>query len=57
MPLEPALREGADDGVPVVVGHPESPAAVAIRDLAAAIDQGRQPLLGAQRIRRTLPIA
>ncbi|MEI9907699.1 MAG: Mrp/NBP35 family ATP-binding protein [Actinomycetota bacterium] len=36
IPFNPALRTGGDNGVPVVIGEPESPAAVAI---SAIIDQ------------------
>ena len=38
VPLVPALREGSDDGRPVVAVEPESEAAVAIRALAEVID-------------------
>ena len=34
IPLEPALREGGDIGVPFTISAPDSPAAVAIRELA-----------------------
>jgi ATP-binding protein involved in chromosome partitioning len=34
IPLEPALREGGDVGVPFTISAPDSPAAVAIRELA-----------------------
>ena len=34
IPLEPALREGGDIGVPFTISAPDSPAAVAIRTLA-----------------------
>jgi ATP-binding protein involved in chromosome partitioning len=34
IPLEPALREGGDIGVPFTISAPDSPAAVAIRALA-----------------------
>ena len=37
VPLEIPVREGGDEGVPIVVGQPESPAAVALRDVAEAI--------------------
>ncbi len=37
IPLTMALREGGDEGEPVVVAHPQDPAAVAIRELAARI--------------------
>jgi ATP-binding protein involved in chromosome partitioning len=38
VPLVQALREGSDDGRPVVAVEPESEAAVAIRALAEVID-------------------
>ena len=41
VPLDPALREGGDDGLPVVLSHPTSPAAVALSALAARL--GRRP--------------
>ena len=41
VPLDPALREGGDDGLPVVLSHPGSPAAVALTGLAGAL--GRRP--------------
>lgn len=34
IPLEPALREGADAGVPLVVSRPENPAAAELRRVA-----------------------
>ena len=34
VPLDVGLREGGDTGVPVVLSHPESPAAVALRGVA-----------------------
>ncbi len=37
VPLEPALREGADVGDPIVLRDPASPASVALREAAAAI--------------------
>ena len=37
IPLSPALRADADAGIPVVVAHPDDPAAVAIDALAAAL--------------------
>ena len=37
IPLDPRLREGADAGQPLVLVDPESPAAVAIRDVARAL--------------------
>ena len=38
VPLVPELREGGDDGEPIVVAHPEDAAAVAFRTIAAALD-------------------
>lgn len=37
IPIEPAVREGADQGVPIMVAHPESDSAVAIRRLAGQV--------------------
>jgi ATP-binding protein involved in chromosome partitioning len=37
VPLTMALREGGDTGVPVLAGHPEDPAAVALEALADAV--------------------
>lgn len=39
IPLDPFLVEGGDDGVPIVIGHPESPAATAIRETAKRLTQ------------------
>jgi len=54
IPLSVALREGGDEGVPVVAGRPEDPAAVALRGLAdALLRRGRAaPLAG-----RPLPVS
>ena len=38
IPLVPALREGGDDGAPIVVAHPDDEAAVAFRAIAATLD-------------------
>jgi ATP-binding protein involved in chromosome partitioning len=38
VPLVQAVREGGDDGTPVVIGAPESTAAKALSELAARID-------------------
>nr|WP_184326622.1 P-loop NTPase [Brachybacterium aquaticum] len=35
--LDPALREGADKGVPLVVSDPDSPTAAALRDVARSL--------------------
>lgn len=37
VPLEMPVREGGDAGIPIVVGQPESPAAVALRAVAEAV--------------------
>ena len=37
VPLDPASRAGSDEGRPVVLCQPESPAAVAFADLAGAV--------------------
>ena len=46
VPLSLKLREGGDSGVPVVLGHPDDPAAVAIADLAAALATRARGLAG-----------
>jgi ATP-binding protein involved in chromosome partitioning len=38
IPLVPALREGGDEGAPIVVAHPDDEAAVAFRAIAATLD-------------------
>ena len=55
IPLEPALREGGDVGVPFTVSQPDAPAAVAIRALAERLHAMRtqDPL---QRIRKPLKV-
>ncbi|WP_348535890.1 P-loop NTPase [Kocuria sp. JC486] len=45
VPLDVTLREAGDDGVPVVWSHPESPAAMALTEVADAID-GPRGLVG-----------
>ncbi|HJC68527.1 MAG TPA: Mrp/NBP35 family ATP-binding protein, partial [Candidatus Brachybacterium intestinipullorum] len=35
--LDPALREGADRGVPLVVSDPDSPTSIALRDIARSL--------------------
>ena len=46
VPLEVALREGGDTGVPVALGQPESGAARALRDVARAISHRSRGLAG-----------
>lgn len=51
VPLDRALREGGDRGVPVVVSSPGSPSARALDQVAARLRPVRRPLLG-----RSLPL-
>lgn len=46
IPIDPLLRAGADAGEPVVLSHPDSPAAVAIAQVAAAIGKTGPRLVG-----------
>lgn len=46
VPLSQALRAGGDAGVPVVVGSPDDPAAVALRSLAATVARQGRGLAG-----------
>jgi ATP-binding protein involved in chromosome partitioning len=46
VPLDVALREGGDDGVPVVLADPQAPAAVALREIARALAARRRGLAG-----------
>ncbi len=46
IPLSIALREGGDEGAPVVLGHPDDPAAVAIDAIAAALATRARGLSG-----------
>jgi ATP-binding protein involved in chromosome partitioning len=45
VPLDAALREAGDSGVPVVSAAPASPSAQALIDVAAALRPARRPLL------------
>jgi ATP-binding protein involved in chromosome partitioning len=49
VPLVPELREGGDAGRPIVVAHPDDPAAVVFRDIATKLDEELAP----KRIYRT----
>jgi ATP-binding protein involved in chromosome partitioning len=40
IPLSQELREGGDEGIPVMLTHPDSPAALAIANLATLVAQG-----------------
>ncbi|NQX14749.1 Mrp/NBP35 family ATP-binding protein [Rathayibacter sp. VKM Ac-2857] len=52
LPISVALRAGGDDGLPVVIGDPEDPAAVAITELARTIASRPRGLTG-----RRLPMS
>ncbi len=46
VPLDAALREAGDTGIPVVAGAPQSRSALALTDVAAALRPVRRPLAG-----------
>ena len=46
IPISIALREGSDEGKPVVLEHPEDPAAVAIGEISVKISQDKLGLAG-----------
>ena len=46
IPLDVELRSGGDDGDPIVITHPDSPAAEAITELAKTIDARPRGLVG-----------
>jgi ATP-binding protein involved in chromosome partitioning len=46
LPLDVALREGGDTGTPVVLSHPDSPAAVALRGVARQLGRRARGLAG-----------
>jgi len=46
IPLSVALREGGDAGAPVVVAHPDDPAAIAITAVAAQLATRARGLAG-----------
>ena len=48
VPLDAALREAGDIGVPVVAGAPQSVSAQALVDVAKALRPARRPLVGRQ---------
>lgn len=39
IPIDPAIRDGGDTGHPIVVANPESPQAVAFRDIAKKVSE------------------
>jgi ATP-binding protein involved in chromosome partitioning len=46
VPLIPAVREGGDDGIPIVVSDPVSPASVAFRQAADAVRKATKSNVG-----------
>ncbi|HWU32075.1 MAG TPA: Mrp/NBP35 family ATP-binding protein [Marmoricola sp.] len=48
LPLDMSLREGGDDGKPVVESNPTSPAAVAVLEMAEKVSQRKRNLAGIQ---------
>ncbi len=46
VPMEPALREGGDIGVPIVVRDPDSPAGTVLREAARSIAQATRTKVG-----------
>ena len=46
IPLDTRLRIGADQGMPVVLGEPDSPAAVALRGIAKGLGSRARGLAG-----------
>jgi ATP-binding protein involved in chromosome partitioning len=46
IPIDPLLRAGADEGVPLVVGAPDSPAALAITEIARKVGRHGPSLVG-----------
>ena len=46
VPLDIALREGADQGTPVVAMHPDSPSSQAINEVAQALTKRTRSLAG-----------
>jgi ATP-binding protein involved in chromosome partitioning len=46
IPIDVRLREGSDDGRPIVMTDPDSPASVALRDIANALGTRQRGLAG-----------
>ena len=46
VPLVPAVRAGGDDGIPIVISHPESPASVALIEAARRIGRSSRSRVG-----------
>jgi ATP-binding protein involved in chromosome partitioning len=52
IPIDPRLREGCDEGVPLVVGDPNAPAAQHLREIATRVGKRGSSLVG-----KPLPLA
>jgi ATP-binding protein involved in chromosome partitioning len=52
VPIDPRLREGGDDGMPMVLSHPDAPASKAIREIAKGIVARNGGIIG-----RALPLS
>lgn len=52
IPIDPRLREGCDEGVPLVVGDPNAPAATRLREIAGRLAKRSSSLVG-----KPLPLA
>ena len=46
IPMDTGLREGADNGIPVVLGEPNSPAALVLREIAHGLSSRARGLAG-----------
>jgi ATP-binding protein involved in chromosome partitioning len=52
VPIDPVVRAGGDDGRPVVVSEPDSPAGIAIRDIATKVAAA----ISVQNVSNPLPV-
>jgi ATP-binding protein involved in chromosome partitioning len=52
VPIDPVVRLGGDSGQPIIIAEPESPAAVAIRDIAAKVAAA----ISIQNVQNPLPV-
>jgi ATP-binding protein involved in chromosome partitioning len=52
VPIDPVVRAGGDDGRPVVVAEPDSPAGIAIRDIATKVAAA----ISVQNVSHPLPV-
>jgi ATP-binding protein involved in chromosome partitioning len=46
IPIDQQVREGGDSGAPIVISDPDSPAAVALRNVADKLAQRQHSLVG-----------